>query len=139
MIVVDGWLWIKTKWWYLITTMISLEYSDELKEMLFTSSLVELEEDYLAELAKAPGSLTSQFQHHLSREEAIQKVSNSDQVKTPMFPSLSVQAKLAKQSERSNNAQGADSSKTITTKRKSPHCKKCKKTMLGHPRGHCPP
>lgn len=113
-------------------------YSNYLKEMLFTSPLKDLEKIYQEEESKVPKSLTSQFSNRLSRENAILQLATTQNVKTPLFPTLEVQDQLiiAKNERSENMTQSATS--TTAKKKRSPHCKKCKKPMLGHPRNRCP-
>ena len=108
--------------------------------MLFTSPLKDLEKIYQEEESKAPKSLTSQISNRLSRENAIQQLATTQSVKTPLFPALKVQDQLIiAQNERSENmTQTSSATSTTTKKKRSPHCRKCKKPMLGHPRNHCP-
>lgn len=51
-----------------------LEYSEQLKDMMFSRPLEELEKIYLDEESKAPKSLTSQFANKLTRENVLKQV-----------------------------------------------------------------
>ena len=114
-----------------------LEYSDDLKEMLFSSSLDDLEKVYKEEKCKAPDSLTSQFSNRLSRADAIHQNTTTQAVTTAMFPSLPAQDELIA-IQKQSSGQGSGNTSTVPKKKKAPHCKKCKRPMLGHPRGKCP-
>ena len=106
--------------------------------MLFTSPLKDLEKIYQEEETKVPKSLTSQFSNRLSRENAILQLATTQNVKTPLFPTLKFQDQLIiAENERSENMTQSSTS-TTAKKKRSPHCKKCKKPMLGHPRNCCP-
>ena len=108
--------------------------------MLFASQLKDLEKIYQEEESEAPKSLTSQFSNRLSRENAIHQLATTQSVRTPLFPTLQVQDQLIiAEKERSENiTQTSRATSTTPKKKRSPHCKKCKKPMLGHPRNRCP-
>ncbi|KAM7428204.1 hypothetical protein ABFA07_020777 [Porites harrisoni] len=106
------------------------KYVDEVRELVFSMSMVERNAILSKYKAGIPAPLNSKFTDRPSRAEAIENYNKRKQTETALYPSVEIQSELQASSSNANQ-------QPAKKKRKTPTCRKCKLPMKNHARGSC--